>query len=248
MKILFVHQNFPGQFPHLAPALAARGHQVLALTAETNMRPSPVKVIKYRKPEPVTIAPPLTRMYAECAERGARAALAAAQMRDRHGYVPDLIFGHSGWGETLFLREVWPEARLLIYAELMYQTEGLDTDFDPEFRRDGLGARISTAARSAHLVQAMVQADGALAPTAFQAATFPPELRAKSASYTTGSTPRRCAPTLLPCWRSPAPGSSFAPVMRSSVLSAVHWSPTAVITVSCAPCPRCWRHGPRRMW
>ena len=24
MKILFVHQNFPGQFPHLAPALAAR--------------------------------------------------------------------------------------------------------------------------------------------------------------------------------------------------------------------------------
>ncbi|MBW6507204.1 MAG: glycosyltransferase [Rhodobacteraceae bacterium] len=179
MKILFVHQNFPGQFLHLAPALAARGHQVLALTAETNQRRSPVKVVKYRKPDPVTVAPPLTRMFAESAERGARAAFAAAQMRDRHGYVPDVIFGHSGWGETLFLREVWPEARLLVYAELMYQTEGLDTDFDPEFRRDGLGARISTAARAAHLVQAMVQADAGLAPTEFQAATFPRELRAK---------------------------------------------------------------------
>ncbi len=179
MKILFVHQNFPGQFPHLAPALAARGHQVLALTAETNARKSPVRVVKYRKPEPITISPPLTRMYAECAERGARAALAAQQLRDEHGYVPDVIFGHSGWGETLFLKEVWPEARLLIYAELMYRTEGLDTDFDPEFRRDGVAPRISTTARAAHLVQAMVQADAALAPTEFQAATFPPELRAK---------------------------------------------------------------------
>lgn len=179
MKILFVHQNFPGQFPHLAPALVARGHQVLALTAETNQRASPVRVVKYRKPEPVSVTPPLTRMYAESAERGARVALAAQQLRDKHGYVPDVIFGHSGWGETLFLREVWPEARLLIYAELMYRTAGLDTDFDPEFRREGLGTRISTTARAAHLVQAMVQADAGLAPTEFQAATFPPELRAK---------------------------------------------------------------------
>ena len=31
MNILFVHQNFPGQFPHVAPALAARGDRVVAL-------------------------------------------------------------------------------------------------------------------------------------------------------------------------------------------------------------------------
>ena len=31
MKILFIHQNFPGQFRHLAPALAGRGHEVCAL-------------------------------------------------------------------------------------------------------------------------------------------------------------------------------------------------------------------------
>ncbi|MBM3605185.1 MAG: glycosyl transferase family 1, partial [Alphaproteobacteria bacterium] len=54
MKILFVHQNFPGQFPHLAPALAARGHQVLALTDEKNQRPSPVKMLRYKAPDPVT--------------------------------------------------------------------------------------------------------------------------------------------------------------------------------------------------
>lgn len=179
MKVLFVHQNFPGQFLHLAPALAERGHEVLALTAETNNRASPVRVVRYRKPDPVTLSSPLARLYADSAERGARAALAAQQLRDRHGYVPDVIFGHSGWGETLFLKQVWPEARLLVYAELMYRATGLDTDFDPEFARPGIGSRVSTTARSAHLVQAMVQADAALSPTRFQASTFPADLRRK---------------------------------------------------------------------
>ncbi|MDF1619077.1 glycosyltransferase [Pseudothioclava nitratireducens] len=179
MKILFVHQNFPGQFPHLAPALVNRGHHVLALTSETNTRPSPVKVVKYRKPSEVTLSSNLTRMYADCAERGLKAAFAARQLRDQHDYHPDVIFGHSGWGETLFLKEVWPRAKLLVYAELMYRSEGLDTDFDAEFRREGLEPRIMTVARSAHLVQSMVQADAALAPTAFQAATFQPEFRDK---------------------------------------------------------------------
>ncbi|MCL7463535.1 glycosyltransferase [Phaeovulum sp. NW3] len=179
MKVLFVHQNFPGQFPHLAPALAARGHEVLALTAEHNTRPSPVRVVKYRAPDPVTLSSALTRTYADCAERGLRVARAARALRDRHGYVPDVILGHPGWGETLFLRDVWPGARLLVYAELMYRATGLDTDFDPEFARPDLDRRVLTTARSAHLLQAMVQADAALAPTEFQAATFPPELRAK---------------------------------------------------------------------
>lgn len=194
MKILFVHQNFPGQFPHLAPALRDRGHQVLALTAETNKRPSPVEVVKYRKPEKVTLSSPLTRLYAETSERGTKAALAARQLRDQHGYIPDVIFGHSGWGETLYLKEVWPEAKLLVYAELMYQTSGLDTDFDPEFRREGLGPKISTVARSAHLMQAMIQADAGLSPTQFQAGTFPPELRQKISVIFDGVNTKTIAP------------------------------------------------------
>ncbi|WP_339108972.1 glycosyltransferase [Thioclava sp. GXIMD4216] len=179
MKVLFAHQNFPGQFPHLAPALQARGHDVLALTAEKNTRPSPVRVVKYRQPDEVTLSSNLTRMYAQVSERGMKAARAARQLRSEHGYVPDVIFGHPGWGETLYLREVWPEARLLIYGELMYRTSGLDTDFDPEFARDMFESRISTVARSAHLIQTMVQADAALCPTRFQAETFQPEFRHK---------------------------------------------------------------------
>lgn len=179
MKILFVHQNFPGQFPHLAPALAQRGHHVLALTDERNQRPSPVQVVKYASPGRVETNAPLGRTYSEMAERGWVAARGARALRDRHGYVPDVIFGHCGWGETLFLHEIWPDARLLVYAELMYRTRGQDVGFDPEISPGTDEARVSTIARSAHLIQGVVQADAGLAPTRYQADSFPPELRRK---------------------------------------------------------------------
>lgn len=179
MKILFVHQNFPGQFPHLAPALAARGHQVLALTDEKNARPSPVPVVRYKSPDPVTTGPQTGRHYTTHSARGYLAARGARALRDRHGFTPDVIVGHSGWGETLFLKEIWPEARLIVYAELMYRTRGQDVGFDPEFNPGSDEARFSTIARSAHLIQGIVQADAALAPTRYQADSFPPELRSK---------------------------------------------------------------------
>ncbi len=178
MKLLFVHQNFPGQFPHLAPALEARGHEVLALTDEHNKRASPVRTLRYKSPDKVEVSTPLGRSYVENCARGLMAARGARALRDRRGYAPDLIVGHPGWGETLFLKEIWPDARLLVYAELMYRTRGHDVGFDPEFDT-GDNARFSTVARSAHLIQGIVQADAAIAPTRYQAESFPPELRGK---------------------------------------------------------------------
>lgn len=178
MRILLVHQNFPGQFLRLAPALQAAGHDVVALTAEGNERPSPVRTFRYKVPEPPEL-PVLARSYGLAAERGARVALAADALRHRDAFVPDVVFGHSGWGETLFLREVFPQARHLAYAEFLYRSTGLDSDFDPEFRTDGLGARMTVTSRTAYHVQAVVQADACVTPTAWQASTFPPELRAK---------------------------------------------------------------------
>lgn len=179
MKILFIHQNFPGQFLHLAPALQHRGHQVLALTDAGNKRAPKVRVLRYQTPGPTHLAGNLGRSYSEAAERGWMVARACRALRDRHGYHPDVIFAHSGWGETLFLRDIWPDAKLLIYAELMYQTRGQDVGFDPEISPDSDEARVRTTARSAHLIQSLVQADAALSPTTFQASTFPPELRHK---------------------------------------------------------------------
>jgi glycosyltransferase involved in cell wall biosynthesis len=181
VKILFVHQNFPAQFKHLAPALAARGHQVVALTAEGNQQQSPVQTYRYPTPDPLP-KPGQARLattYMAMTDRAHRVARAATQLRDKMGFVPDVIFGHSGWGETLFLQEVFPKARLLVYAEFYYGTNGLDVGFDPEFSQDDPFAGFPVVARQAHLALSMVQADAALSPTEFQADTFPSELRAK---------------------------------------------------------------------
>jgi glycosyltransferase involved in cell wall biosynthesis len=180
VKVLLVHQNFPGQFLHLAPALAARGHAVHALTDARNTRASSVPVVKYRFDEP-KVDPAATRLgrnYTTMSDRGVAAARAAMALRQR-GYVPDVVFGQSGWGETLFLKEVWPEARHLTYAEFYYSGRDRDVGFDPEF--DG-GANafdqvMIAQGRAAHLGQALLHADAGLSPTRWQADSFPPPLR-----------------------------------------------------------------------
>lgn len=181
MKILFVHQNFPGQFKHLAPALAARGHDVVALTAESNKQQSQIRTYRYPMPDPAP-KPGQARLattYMAMTDRAHRVGRAAAQLRDKLGFVPDVIFGHSGWGETLFLKEIFPQARLLVYAEFYYGTKGLDVGFDPEFRSAEPFSGFGVIARQSHLALSMLQADAALSPTEWQADTFPPELRSK---------------------------------------------------------------------
>ncbi len=181
MNILFVHQNFPGQFLHVAPELMRRGHRVVALTDAVNQQKTSVPTFRYKHeakaPDPE--ATRLARTYTEMTDRATTAARAAATLRERHGFVPDVVFGHLGWGETLFLREVFPEARHLVYAEFYYGTRGRDSTFDPEFQTASLNRAMSVTARKAHLALAMAEADAGMAPTAWQASTFPETFRSK---------------------------------------------------------------------
>lgn len=179
MKVLFIHQNFPGQFLHLAPELAKRGHDCLALTDLKNNRPSAIPVLRY-KHEPATVDPAATRLgrnYTMMSDRGVSVARAARQLRDERGYTPDVIFGHSGWGETLFLKEIWPTAKLIVYAEFYYKGTGADVGFDPEFSPPSFDQVLIAQGRTTHLGQALLHADAGLSPTEWQASTYPAPLR-----------------------------------------------------------------------
>ncbi len=179
MKVLFVHQNYPGQFLHLAPELRRRGHDVRVLTDVKNTQASEQPLIRYRH-EAQTVDPAATRLgrkYTTMSDRGVTVARAAQTLRQRDGYIPDVIFGHSGWGETLFLKEVWPEAKLVVYAEFYYRGTGADVGFDPEFSMAHFDQVMIAQGRAAHLAHAIVHADLAIAPTAWQADTHPEVLR-----------------------------------------------------------------------
>lgn len=179
MKILLVHQNYPAQFLHLAPELTRRGHEVLALTDIVNKRETGTSTLRYRfeAPQVDPAACRLGRNYTQQSDRGVVVARACKRLREEKGYVPDVIFGHSGWGETLFLKEVWPEAKLIVYAEFYYRGTGADTGFDPELSTQGFDQVMIAQGRTAHLGQALLHADAGLSPTRWQASTYPPALQ-----------------------------------------------------------------------
>lgn len=176
MRILLVHRNFPGQFRYLAPALVKAGHKVGVLTWEKNANPRVLPTAHYRHEMPRTRG--MAGFYTDHVELGAAAARTARDLAQK-GDAPDVVLGSINWGETLFLREVWPAARHLGYAEFLYDTHGRDTGFDPEFSLNSLESHIRTIARTGHLVLAATRADALLSPTRWQASTFPPEMQSK---------------------------------------------------------------------
>jgi len=172
LNLLFVHQNFPGQFRHLAPALAAMGHQVKAMAIDGPGLPG-IEVHRY-KPARSTSREihPWVAEFETKVIRGEACAAAAARLK-AEGFAPDAIVANPGWGESLFLKDVWPGARLLALIEFYYAARGLDYDFDPEFSRADLARDARLRAKNAHLLLALEAMDWGVCPTQFQAGTVP---------------------------------------------------------------------------
>jgi glycosyltransferase involved in cell wall biosynthesis len=178
VKILFVHQNFPGQFRGLAPALGAAGHELRAVSmrAEKLLAGVPNSQYVLSRGTTESIHPWLVNTESAVIRAEAVAALVAQMVAE--GWVPDVVLGHTGWGEMLFLRQVLPSARLLGFNELYYQTEGGDVGFDPEFPSDPLAKQRLTV-RNMLLASSVLSCDVGITPTQWQASCFPPLLREK---------------------------------------------------------------------
>lgn len=178
MKFLFVHQNFPGQFLHLAPALAARGHQVVGLGVNALKAPLPgVHHRTHRPGPPGPAAPDADSFSQEWAAKRARAQSAAQAMMDlkAEGFLPDVVFGHPGWGEMLHARDVFHRSRVLVFAEYYYGADGGDSFFDPEFQRGpvDLPSLQRLRLKNTHLLHALADCDAAVSPTVFQKSQHP---------------------------------------------------------------------------
>lgn len=171
MRLLFVHQNFPAQYRHLALHLAAQGHEVAAIGEKPNarrqrMRVPGIRLLGYELPLPVA-ADALGAAIA----RGRAAADAAAVLR-RDGFRPDVVLAHPGWGEATFLKDVFPAAKLVLYCEFFYRASGADVGFDPEFPVGAESLR-QLRLRNAPFLMALDAADGGIAPTHWQKQQFP---------------------------------------------------------------------------
>lgn len=172
VKILFIHQNMPGQFVHLAPALAQAGHEVVFLTKRQDAKLPGVRKAIYEEPRGAGEETHPYLKLQEASVRYGQAVVRAITALGREGFRPDLVIGHSGWGEMLFVRDVLPRARILNYCEFYYRGRGSDVGFDPE---DGAGLNDVCRARirAGHLLTSLEACDHGLAPTQWQRSVHP---------------------------------------------------------------------------
>ncbi len=211
MNVLFVHQNFPAQFRHIAAALAADpGCRVAAIGSETAGAVSGVRMVRYTMGQTdVRLTHSFARRFdLEC--RRAEQVLYAASDLLASGFVPDVVLAHHGWGETLALRAAFPSARLIVYCEYYYSAVGGDVGFDPNdppLRRDG---EVALRARNAATLLALADCDAAVAPTQWQRSTFPPEFQPKIHVLHEGIDIREVRPDPT-ATVSPRPGLVFRP-------------------------------------
>jgi len=176
MNILFVHNNFPAQFRHIAAALVEKPDiKVAAIGCPTAQAVSGVQLIRYNMGEAnVASTHPFARRFdMEC--RRAEQVLYSLTSLLSSGFEPDVIVVHPGWGENLPLRGVFPNARIIAYFEFYYGLEGRDVRFDPEFPMMGTDGDILVQIKNASSLLALSDCDHGFSPTAWQRSTFPKE-------------------------------------------------------------------------
>jgi glycosyltransferase involved in cell wall biosynthesis len=213
VDIVFVHQNFPGQFVHLAHALKDRpGLRLAVVTHQGNEQRDFLPTARYPwEPKQAGTPTPLAANYALRVSRGQVAAKAMMAVRDR-GINPELVIGHLGWGETLFAKDVFPDARLVVNAEYFYAATGADVDFDPEFPLGGgIERRFEVRAKNAAILAALNDADLGVAPTRWQAGRFPAYLQQKLAIAHEGIDTARVKPDPAAVFRVPRRKLVFRP-------------------------------------
>ena len=181
MNILFIHQNFPAQFKFLAPALVLQGHDVVAMTLQKTDATvwQGVKLVPYSVAR--GSAPQVHPWVGDFETKTIRAEAcfrAALKLRSE-GFKPDAIVAHPGWGESLFLKDVWPDARLGIYCEFYYHPQGADVGFDPEFPVKDEGDVCRVRLKNLNNLLHFEVADAGISPTHWQASTFPQPFRSK---------------------------------------------------------------------
>ena len=179
IEVLFMHQNFPGQYRSLAPELNKLSkYNIRSLSMKDEGAINGITHYSYTIKNGTS--PNIHRLAQEFEAkvlRGEAAALKCFEFK-RGGYHPDIIIAHPGWGETLFIKDVWPNVKILSFFEFYYNTTNSDIDFDntlddelkPEI---GFELNSKLIARNQPGLMSLLESDEIVSPTKFQANTAP---------------------------------------------------------------------------
>lgn len=202
VNILFLHQNFPGQLKHPAGHLAANpANRIVALCQEQAPRlPRMATHIVYR-PARRAHCHHYLRTLEEGVLNGQAVARALLKLK-QDGFVPDIVIAHPGWGEALYVKDVFPQVPLLGLFEFFYHADGADANFDAEFPLS-LDSRLRIRTRNALHLLNLQTCDAGVNPTRWQKQLHPVEYHHKLAVIHEGVDSQVVAPNPSQAFRLP---------------------------------------------
>jgi glycosyltransferase involved in cell wall biosynthesis len=168
----FIHQSMPGQFLHLARHLRDEGHRIMFITRnKENALHNTGKIVYELHRQTAGV-----HHYLKGTEEGVlqgQAVFRSIKTLQRQGWNPDVVMGHCGWGETLFVKDALPDVPLINYFEFYYASSGQDVNFDPEFP-SGMDTRLSVRVKNSINHMSLHGCDWGITPTQWQLSTYPP--------------------------------------------------------------------------
>ena len=181
MRMLFVHQNFPAQYNHLVKHCASLpGCEAACIGESANLMRWPgikgVRIHGYSLPQEKKsdLHPYLAGLDANV-RRGQAVVRTALEIK-KSGFEPDVICVHSGWGEGLYLKDIFPDARILVFCEFYYNAEGSDVAFESR-EPLSLDKRLLTRTRNMTQMLSMASGDWGISPTEWQRSQYPAMVR-----------------------------------------------------------------------
>lgn len=178
MKFLFSHRNFPAQFRHILFELSKDTSNEIAFITGTKNDINIKGVKKYLyhlKREVPKNCHRYLKSFEEAVIHGQSVAEVAISLK-KQGFYPDVIYAHS-WGNSMFLKDVFPNTPQLNYCEWYYNPTGADIGFDGEVLNEDKLAL--TKCKNAQLLIDLVNCDRGICPTQWQKQQIPSEFHNK---------------------------------------------------------------------
>ncbi|CCH48196.1 glycosyltransferase [Pseudodesulfovibrio piezophilus] len=180
MRILITHNNFPAQFRHIAEYLGRTpGNQVVFVTKTPRKEwtiEGVTKVIFTPNQSLREDSHPLCTNFENSIRHAQGMSQTCVALKER-GFIPDVILGHSGWGQTLFMRDIFPDTPFICYFEWYYSSTSAETTFD--MRKRTISERAQLRLRNDAILHDLVSCQSGITPTNWQRSQFPSEFHSK---------------------------------------------------------------------
>ncbi len=167
----------PGQFKYLATELAKK-HRVVFISCDNGVTLPSIqkKIIRHHKPAKQSDMHQYLQSIEPMIYNGQACFRACKELKD-DGYIPDVIYGHPGWGDMLFVKDIFPNTPIINYCEFYYRGTGADVHFNSSTINYNTLAR--TRIKNTHLLSSLESCDYGIAPTKWQQSLHPKEFHEK---------------------------------------------------------------------